>query len=104
MNTTFSIEIEKQFYDDIIISKAIYWHTSDFIIDRRSNGNSEIITFKVKKNEISEIEKENVLLKFNRDLHDYKLRQIIERETKDIRTILYIKAFSNSDDFEEYEQ
>ena len=99
----FSIEIDKQIYDDAVISKAIYWHTADFIINRNSNGNSETITFQSKKNEFSETEKEIVIQKFNQDLNDYKLRQIVNQETNDIRTILYVKAFANNDDFEEYE-
>ena len=104
MNPSFSIEIDRKVYNDAAISKAVYWHTENFLINREVNGNAETISFKAKKNEISETEKENILQKFNQDLHDYKLRQIIEQETKDIRTILYIKAFANNDDFEEYEQ
>ena len=103
MNTTFSIEVDKQIYDDIVISKAIYWHTECFVINRVCASGCETITFQAKKNDISAIEKENVLQKFNQDLNDYKLRQIVEQETKDIRTILYVKAFANNDDFEEYE-
>lgn len=34
-------------------------------------------------------------------LNDYKLRQIIEEETHDIRVILYAKAFSDFDELEE---
>ena len=101
MNSTFLIEVDKRIYGDAVISKAIYWHTADFVIDRKFNGNSETITFQSKKNDFSEIEKEIVIQKFNQDLNDYKLRQIVEEETKDIRTILYVKAFSNNDDFEE---
>ena len=33
-------------------------------------------------------------------LNDYKLRQIIEDETHDIRTILYAKAFADFDDID----
>ncbi len=36
-------------------------------------------------------------------LNDYKLRQIIEEETHDIRTILYAKAFADFDDIDENE-
>jgi His-Xaa-Ser system protein HxsD len=103
MNSTFSIEVDKQIYNDAVISNAIYWHTANFVIDRISNGNFETIIFQSKKNEISETEKENVLQKFNQDLNDYKLRQIVNQETNDIRTILYVKAFANNNDFEEYE-
>jgi His-Xaa-Ser system protein HxsD len=103
MNTSFSITIDRQIYDDVAISKAVYWHTTDFVISRNINVNTETITFQPKKSELSEVEKESILQKFNQDLNDYKLRQIIEQNTTDIRTILYVKAFSNNDDFVEYE-
>ena len=35
------------------------------------------------------------------NLNDYKLRCIIEKETHDIRTILYAKAFSDCEDIDE---
>ena len=41
-------------------------------------------------------------LKFNQDLIDYKNRDLITNETKDIRNILYVKAFANNDDFEDF--
>ena len=103
MKPTFSIEVDKQIYDDAVISKALYWHTADFVIDRITNGNLELITFRAKKNELLEVEKDKVIQKFNQDLNDYKLRQIVNQETKDIRTVLYIKAFANNDNFVEYE-
>jgi His-Xaa-Ser system protein HxsD len=103
VNLTFSIDVDTQIYDDTVISKAIYWHTANFVIHRVVNKNFETITFQAKESSISENERENVLAKFNQDLNDYKLRQIISQETKDIRTILYVKAFANNDDFEEYE-
>ena len=40
--------------------------------------------------------------KFNQDLIDYKNRDLIMHETKDIRNILYVKAFANNDDFEDF--
>jgi His-Xaa-Ser system protein HxsD len=103
MKPAFSVNIDREIYDDSIISKAVYWHTESFVIERVVNANLETVTFQSRKNELSETEKESVLQKFNQDLNDYKLRQIIEQETKDIRTILYVKAFANNDDFEEYE-
>ena len=40
---------------------------------------------------------------FLQRLNDYKLRQIVLEETKDIRTILYAKAFADYEDFNEEE-
>lgn len=101
MNSICSINVDRNIYNDAIITKAIYWHTENFIIDRIFNGDTETITFK-SKNE-TEINPEKIIEKFNQDLNDYKLRQVIEEETKDIRTILYVKAFANNNEFEEYE-
>jgi His-Xaa-Ser system protein HxsD len=103
MNTYFSIDIDRKIYDETVISKAIYWHTANFVITRTVNENTETVDFKANKSDFSETEKESILQKFNQDLNDYKLRQIIEQETNDIRTVLYVKAFANNDNFEEYE-
>ena len=44
---------------------------------------------------------EYVTHKFNQDLIDYKNRDLVINETKDIRNILYVKAFANNDDLED---
>lgn len=103
MYQLFSIQVDRQIYDDAVISKAVYWYTKDFVINRSANNNIETVTFQPKQKTFSGKDQEDFLQKFNQTLVDYKLRQIIEQETKEIRTILYVKAFSNSDDFEEYE-
>lgn len=103
MKTLFSIDIDKQVFNDEIISKTVYWQSAEFVIDRKVKSNVETITFQTSDNNSSKIDVELVMSKFNQKLNDFKLRQIIEEETKDIRTILYIKAFANNDDFEDYE-
>jgi len=40
--------------------------------------------------------------KLNRYFIDFKTRDIVNHETQNIRDILYIKAFANNDDFEDY--
>jgi len=42
--------------------------------------------------------KENI----NQRFIDFKNRDIIIQETKNIRDILYIKAFANNDDYEDF--
>lgn len=103
MKPTFSIKVDRRIYSDAVISKAIYWHTSNFVIERIAEKDFETLVFQSKEKELICTDKEIVLQKFNQDLNDYKLRQVIAEETKDIRTILYVKAFANNDDFEEYE-
>lgn len=41
--------------------------------------------------------------KLSVDFVDYKNRALIASETRDLRNILYAKAFANSDDFVEFE-
>ena len=45
---------------------------------------------------------EYVTHKFNQALIDYKNRDLVINETKDIRNILYVKAFANHNDFEDF--
>ena len=51
--------------------------------------------------EEGETEEETVRHLFLQTLNDYKAREIIATETKDIRTILYAKAFADCEDFDE---
>ena len=46
---------------------------------------------------------ESISRKINANFIDYKNREIVESETRDLRNILYAKAFANSDDFVEFE-
>ena len=47
-----------------------------------------------------EKKEDTILAQFFNVLNDYKLRQVIEDETHDIRTILYAKAFADFDDID----
>lgn len=91
------LKIDRNIYSDACISKAIYSLSKDYTIIRNLEGN---------------IERLNIIpLEENREpcciealifnaLNDYKLRQIIEDETHEIRTILYAKAFADFDDID----
>ena len=103
MKTLFSIDIDRQIFNDEVISKTVYWQSADFVIDREVKSIVETITFQTSNDNNSKIDIELVMSRFYQKLNDFKLRQIIEEETKDIRTILYVKAFANNDNFEEYE-
>ncbi len=93
-----SIVVDRQIFSDEVISKAIYWETEKYNISRELQGTHEQITFSLKHyfNDDETLLNERFLTRLN----DYKLRQIISNETKDIRTILYIKAFAHDEDIE----
>lgn len=91
--------IDRTLFSDEVISKAVYWETNQYIVTRQLNGNAETLCFEPKPNCQEE---ENALKeRFLTRLNDFKVQQIVNDETKDLRTILYIKAFANNDDFEE---
>lgn len=93
------IEIDHNIYSDSVISKVVYWLSGDFAVERKSNGNSEILNITSSRD--NHIDEKSLHDKIFQKLNDQKLRNIIEKETKDIRTILYAKAFADFDDLTE---
>lgn len=83
------IIIDRNIYSDECISKTIYEFSSDFAFKRRLVDNGEEVVV-VPKSKIQWDEN-----RFWDVLNDFKLRDIISVETKDIRTILFAKAFGD---------
>lgn len=91
------LEIDRNIYPDSCISKVVYWLANKYTIDRQLKGAVENLA-------IDGVENESDFKQlFFEKLNDYKLRGIIEQETKDIRTILYAKAFGDFDEITEEE-
>ena len=93
-----TLTIDITIFSDEVISKAVYWETKQYIVSRQLNGTTETLTFD-QKPQCTENEaalKERFLTRLN----DFKVQQVVNNETKDVRTILYVKAFANNDDFE----
>ena len=92
-----TLRIDRKIYSDSCISKVAYWLSDQYAIERHLEGDEEIVS-------IEEVDDEQKLRQLILEkLNDYKLREIIESETKDIRTILYAKAFGDFDDLTEEE-
>ncbi len=91
--------VDTNIYSDSCISKTVYALSDNFVINRKSNGTKETISIVNKID--GKCSEDSVYAIFMEQLNDYKLRDIIERETHDIRVILYAKAFGNFDNVEE---
>lgn len=89
------LKIDKNVYKDACISKAIYSLSKDYAICRSQEHDTEIFSVIPLDNQKDE---NQIKADIFNALNDYKLRQIIEDETHDIRTILYAKAFAEFDD------
>lgn len=94
-----TIQIDRNIFDDAAISKTIYCLSGDFSFQRKLEGEIEYITIIAKPG--VGLTDQDIELMFLDKLNDYKLRSIIAEETKDIRTILYAKAFADDDNLSE---
>ena len=90
------IKVDTQIYSDSVISKVIYWLSSKYIIKRESRNDHEVVDISISLEEETDFETE-----FFKLLNDYKLREIVSLETREIKTILYAKAFADDEDFDE---
>ena len=100
---TFCFTINASIFNERVLTKALYWYTESFIIYWNENKDNLFeITLELKPSANKIYTFEYVTHKFNQDLIDYKNRDLITNETKDIRNILYVKAFANNDDFGDF--
>lgn len=97
MTLGMEINVDRTIYSDACISKAIYSLSKDYAISRILVGNIETLNVMPIAGEKKE---EEIQAQVINVLNDYKLRQVIEDETHDIRTILYAKAFADFDDID----
>jgi His-Xaa-Ser system protein HxsD len=90
-------------FNDVVTTKTLYWLQNDYFIFWKSrNNNIQEIILEKKNGSISEDDFYLLKSQINQDLIDFKTRDIVNQETKNIRDILYIKAFANGDEFEDY--
>lgn len=93
------LKVDRNIYSDSVISKVVYWFSGSYVVERKLDGNTEVLTISDINGDI--IDGKAIHNKVFQMLNDQKLRNIIEDETKDIRTILYAKAFADFDDLTE---
>ena len=98
-----TLTIDLSIFNDRVISKIAYCLSVDYLIYQQNmeNGHQSIILEK-KQETFSDTEFQSLKEKINQLLIDYKNRDIVNNETKNIRDILYVKAFANNDDYEDF--
>lgn len=87
------LRIDRTVYSDPCVSKSIYALADKYTILRSVEGQEEIL--KIQPVESNHVNEEQAKVEIINTLNDFKLRCIIEEETKDIRTIIYAKAFAD---------
>lgn len=86
-------------YSKDSIFKCLYWYGDKFHTNFSfADSNTYRISIKpTSTNQLSPLEQENLLLKLERDLIDFNLRDIVTKETQNVRDLLIAKAFSNGE-------
>ena len=92
-----TLNIDRNIFSDSCISTVIYWFSNQYTIQRTLQESIETLTIDNVSDE------KQFRLEFFQNLNDYKLREQIDKETKDIKTILYAKAFGEFDELTEEE-
>lgn len=92
-----TLNIDRNIFSDNCISTVVYWLSGQYTIQRSLQGSIETLT-------IDDVPDEKQFrIEFYQKLNDYRLREQIDKETKDIKTILYAKAFGEFDELTEEE-
>ena len=92
-----TLNIDRNIFSDSCISTVVYWFSNQYTIQRSLQESIETLTIDNVSDE------KQFRLEFFQKLNDYKLREQIDKETKDIKTILYAKAFGEFDELTEEE-
>ena len=95
VNNELLLFIEKSLYNEDVLHKCFYWYSSNFNIDI-SVHSEQLFLVKLQSN-YETADWENILQRIKRDLIDFKLRDIVTKETKTIRELIVAKAFAYYD-------
>ena len=91
-NYVIRLLIEKELYSEQVIHKCFYWYGGDFGVEIAVHSED---LFEVTMRPTNLLEDLNATVdRVKRDLIDFKLRDIVDRETKTVRELLIAKAFA----------
>lgn len=97
---TINYKLDSNIFSKDAIIKCIYWYTKNFNINLELIGKYFVIQF-IPKSSNESFNLDSVIQQLNQDLIDYNLRDIVTKETGNIRDLITAKAFSNGEFDEE---
>lgn len=89
------IVLDLKCYSETTISKVLYWLAGDFTISEYTEENIRHI---VLESNGPKLDWSKVKADISMKLVDFRMREQVEEQTKEIRTVLYLKAFANLKD------
>lgn len=85
--------LDKNIYSTEILHKCFYWYSSQYSVEISSIDEKWAIVVLSRINDSTETW-DSVIQKVKRDIIDFKLRDIVTKETQNIRDLLIAKAFA----------
>ena len=85
------VKIDPEIYSKEVIAKMVYWLSNDLTIMQGLEGKDWTLTLEAQH----DVAWNDVKKRLSQLLTDFQMREVIAKETKDIKNILYIKAFAN---------
>lgn len=100
-SSTVSFNVDLKVFNERVLSKVLYWISDKYIISWKNESDIAKINLECKIGSITKNDIEILKERLSQDFIDFKTREIINQETKTIRELLLVKAFSATDDFDE---
>ena len=95
-NNVLEIKVDTSLYNDAVLFKCFYWYTGKYDVQLSRDGLETMkISLRSKAIIIDEASLPDLIAKIQKDLIDFKLRDVVANETRTIRELLVAKAFSH---------
>jgi His-Xaa-Ser system protein HxsD len=96
-NNQILLKIDSSIYSIDILHKCFYWYGAAFNVDVNNAHENFIVKIEPKCLTNTDQDLNAICEKISRDLIDFKLRDIVTKETKTIRELIVAKAFAYYD-------
>lgn len=96
VDSTIELLVDESIYSVDVLHKCFYWYSSGYDITiLRSDIADGCLQVQISpKNKSNEFEADCLISRIKQDLIDYKLRDIVTKETQSIRELIIAKAFA----------
>lgn len=95
-DTELILQVDKGIYNIDVLHKCFYWYGADFDVSISELNERLYQISLLSKNDV--IDFKDTISKVKRDLVDFKLRDIVTKETRTVRDLIVAKAFAYYED------
>ena len=97
----FSVLVDKCIYSESCLLKCFYWYGNEFSIEISDIDESTREVKVFPRHQLADTDLKQLRERIRNDLVDYRLQEIVNEETKNIRDLIVARAFASSDVYED---